>query len=92
MLSSVRQRNAIEMEFRWLADDGPISVVFRSALPSSTKKTAEFEPPLTKLSGSAHVQYKSYFHKSNHTYTTLTNFSTKYLVMCRVFTDVGGIK
>ena len=24
-------------------------------------------------------------------YTTLTNFSTKYLVICKVFTDVGGI-
>ena len=27
-----------------------------------------------------------------HTYTTLTIFSTKYLVMCNVYTDVGGIK
>ena len=25
-------------------------------------------------------------------YTTLTNFSTKYIVMCKVYTDVGGIK
>ena len=25
-------------------------------------------------------------------YTSLTNFSTKYLVMCKVYTDVGGIK
>ena len=25
-------------------------------------------------------------------YTNLTNFSTKYLVMCKVYTDVGGIK
>ena len=25
-------------------------------------------------------------------YTTLTNFSTKYLVMCKVYTDVSGIK
>ena len=25
-------------------------------------------------------------------YTTLTNFSMKYLVMCKVYTDVGGIK
>ena len=24
--------------------------------------------------------------------TTLSNFSTKYLVMCKVYTDVGGIK
>ena len=26
------------------------------------------------------------------TYTTLTDFNTKYLVMCKVYTDVGGIK
>ena len=26
------------------------------------------------------------------TYTTFTNFSMKYLVMCKVYTDVGGIK
>ena len=25
-------------------------------------------------------------------YTTLTNFSTKYLMMCKVYTNVGGIK
>ena len=25
-------------------------------------------------------------------YTTLTNFCTKYLMMCKVYTDVGGIK
>ena len=25
-------------------------------------------------------------------YTTFTNFSMKYLVMCKVYTDVGGIK
>ena len=25
-------------------------------------------------------------------YTTLTNISTNYLVMCKVYTDVGGIK
>ena len=28
----------------------------------------------------------------NNFYTTLTNFSLKYLVMCKVYTDVGGIK
>ena len=28
----------------------------------------------------------------NPFYTTLTNFSTKYLVMCNVYTGVGGIK
>ena len=30
--------------------------------------------------------------KVKHAYTTLTNFSTKYLVMCKVYTCVGGIK
>ena len=25
-------------------------------------------------------------------YTTLNDFSTKYLVMCKVYIDVGGIK
>ena len=25
-------------------------------------------------------------------YTTLTNFSTNYLVICKVYTDVGGMK
>ena len=25
-------------------------------------------------------------------YTTLTKFSTKYLVLCKVYTDVGGIR
>ena len=25
-------------------------------------------------------------------YTTFTNFSTKYIMMCKVYTDVGGIK
>ena len=25
-------------------------------------------------------------------YATLTNFRTKYLMMCKVYTDVGGIK
>ena len=25
-------------------------------------------------------------------YTTFTNFSTKYPVMCKVYTNVGGIK
>ena len=30
--------------------------------------------------------------KINKNYTTLTNFSTKYLTMYKVYTDVGGIK
>ena len=25
-------------------------------------------------------------------FNTFTNFSTKYLMMCKVYTDVGGIK
>ena len=30
--------------------------------------------------------------KDNDTYTTLTDFSMKYLMMCKDYTDVGGIK
>ena len=30
--------------------------------------------------------------KINTIYTTLTNFSMKYLMMCKVYTYVGGIK
>ena len=30
--------------------------------------------------------------RNRRIYTTLTNFSTKYLVMFKVYTDVGGIK
>ena len=37
------------------------------------------------------------FHQKHKTlninlYTTLNNFSMKYLMMCKVYTDVGGIK
>ena len=28
----------------------------------------------------------------NYFYTTFTNFSMKYLVMCKVYTDVSGIE
>ena len=31
-------------------------------------------------------------HIYSNFYTTLSNFSTKYSVMCKVYTDVGGIK
>ena len=46
----------------WRANDGPFIAVFRSSIPSSTKKKTQknvikFGPPLTKLSGSAHVPY-----------------------------------
>ena len=30
--------------------------------------------------------------KIKFTYTTLTNLSANYLLMCKVYTDVGGIK
>ena len=30
--------------------------------------------------------------KVKYTYTTFTNFSMKYLVICKVYTDVSGIK
>ena len=34
----------------------------------------------------------SHITKDMYIYTALTSFSTKYLVICKVFTDVGGIK
>ena len=33
--SSARQRNAIQMAFRWRADDGPLIVVFGSSHPTT---------------------------------------------------------
>ena len=34
-----RQQNAIQMVFRWWANDGHLIVVFGSSIPLSTKKT-----------------------------------------------------
>ena len=31
-------------------------------------------------------------HSFNKIYTTFTNFSMEYHLMCKVYTDVGGIK
>ena len=44
--SSARQRNAIEMAFRWLADDGPdpLLVVFGSSLLSTKKTLSKLDP------------------------------------------------
>ena len=39
--SSVRQRNAIQMAFRWWAEYCPLLVVFGSSLSLSTKKRTE---------------------------------------------------
>ena len=36
-LSSARQRNAIQMVFRWRADDGPLIVIFGSPTPHQKK-------------------------------------------------------
>ena len=55
------------MAFRWRADNGPLIVAFGSSLPSSTnpppkknekkqKKRRQRWIPLTKNSGSAHVE------------------------------------
>ena len=33
-----------------------------------------------------------WFRWTKNVFTDLTNFSTKYLVMCKIYTDVGGIK
>ena len=45
------------MAFHWLADDGPLMVVFGFSLPSSTQKEriVKVGIPLTKISGSAHA-------------------------------------
>ena len=56
--SSVRQRNAIKMAFRWRADDGPLLLVFGSPhqqkeIKKQTKKL-KVGPPLKNLSESAH--------------------------------------
>ena len=48
--SPAGQQNAISMAFRWWVDDGPVLVVFGTALLSSAKKIVQFGPPLTKLS------------------------------------------
>ena len=46
---SARRRNAIEMAFRWRADDCPFKVVFGSSLRSSTKKSCQsWTPPPDK--------------------------------------------
>ena len=64
------QQNAIYMALRWRADDGPLTVVFKSWLsPHHLKKPVKVGPPLKKLSGSVHgvkllsiiqMQYVSY--------------------------------
>ena len=51
------QRKAIEMAFRWQADDGPLIVLFGSTYLSSAKKkkkSVKVEPPLAKFSGFMH--------------------------------------
>ena len=37
-------------------------------------------------------QEKKSWLNGNLSYTILTNFSMKYLVVCKVYTDVGGMK
>ena len=46
--------------------------------------------PGTKTGNS--IKYNCENIKGMQPYTTLTNFSTKHLTMCKVCTDVGGIK
>ena len=45
---------------------------------------------LINTKGSYRKRYLVSLNTSN--YTTFTNFSTKYHVMCKVYTDKGGIK
>ena len=35
---------------------------------------------------------KHFIEAIQNIYTTLTNFSTKYIMMCKVYTNEGGIK
>ena len=54
--SSAQQLNAISMAFCWWVYNSPLLVVLGLSLPLSTKqKNVRVEPPLTKLSGSAHA-------------------------------------
>ena len=54
--SSVRQRNVIQMAFRWRAVDGPLIVVFDPPSYHQLKeKIVKVGPSLAKFSGSAHV-------------------------------------
>ena len=55
---SARQRNVIVMAFRWWIDIGPFLMAFGSSIPKKQNKTkplAEYDPPQTKRSGSAHA-------------------------------------
>ena len=47
---------------------------------------------LRLLSGPTGIELLDFFCSGIRFYTTFTNFSMKYLVMCKVYTDVGGIK
>ena len=64
--SSARQRNAIMlMAFRWLVEDGPLLVGFKTSFFSHPhqlkyKKRFSVGSPLTKLSGSAHAHIRAY--------------------------------
>ena len=53
--SSSSQGDAIEMVFRWRADDDPLIVVFGSSHPSSTKNNRQSWTPSDKIYGSVHV-------------------------------------
>ena len=56
--SSANQRNVIKMALRLRADNGPFIVVIWILTPLiKYKKLVRVGPPLTKLSGSAHVSY-----------------------------------
>ena len=53
------------------------------------------EPPLLAYTKFRRIYFEDVYDDLDSNldlYTTLTNFSTKYLVMCNVYTGVGGIK
>ena len=71
--SWARQRNAIEIAFRWRTDEGPFIVVFGSSLPlisilkQQQKPAVKVGHRLTKLSGSSHVYlYRVFFSFLKH--------------------------
>ena len=71
------QRNAIEMAFRWRANDGPLTVVIGSS-PHQLKQKVKVGPPLTKFSGSAHEQDVEFEISSGHSVLIMLNMVCLY--------------
>ena len=63
--SSVCQRNAISMAFRWRADDGQIKAEFGSSIPPSTKKKTKLSESFMSTDFSKLTFSKTSFRISN---------------------------